>query len=207
MNALSCKIDQRERILTIEDSAELRFLEHDHVIRLEARPRNAEGSGEVTIRDLVTNALRMRPDRIIVGECRSGEALDMLQAMNTGHDGSMTTLHANSPTDAVMRLTTMVRYVADLPVDVIQTQIASALDCIVQTARAADGGRYVREVASVAYDWQNRRCCLNPLFTWDERRNVGRWVAVPDWIDELQYKGLAKDEEVEKWMCATSLSA
>lgn len=96
LNALSCEIDQAERIVTIEDSAELRFFEHAHVIRLEARPRNAEGTGEVTIRDLVKNSLRMRPDRIIVGECRSGEALDMLQAMNTGHDGSITTLHANS---------------------------------------------------------------------------------------------------------------
>ena len=104
LNALSCVIPHEERIITIEDSAELRFLEHPHVVRLEARPRNAEGRGEVTIRDLVTNALRMRPDRIVVGECRGAEALDMLQAMNTGHDGSLTTLHANSPQESVARL-------------------------------------------------------------------------------------------------------
>ena len=109
LNALSCEISHEERIVTIEDSAELRFQEHPHVVRLEARPRNAEGAGEVTIRDLVANALRMRPDRIIVGECRGAEALDMLQAMNTGHDGSLTTLHANSPNDMVLRLATMVR--------------------------------------------------------------------------------------------------
>jgi len=115
LNALSCKIAPGERIVTIEDSAELRFHEHPHVVRLEARPRNAEGLGEVTIRDLVTNSLRMRPDRIVVGEVRGSEALDMLQAMLTGHAGSMTTLHANTPAESVSRLATMVRYGAQLP--------------------------------------------------------------------------------------------
>ena len=140
LNALSCVLPRDERIVTIEDSAELRFLEHPHVVRLEARPRSVEGTGEVTIRDLVINALRMRPDRIVVGECRGAEAIDMLQAMNTGHDGSLTTLHANSPSDVVSRLTTMVRYAADLPVDVIESNVASAFDAVVQTARSLDGG-------------------------------------------------------------------
>ena len=139
LNALSCVLPRDERIVTIEDSAELRFLEHPHVVRLEARPRSVEGTGEVTIRDLVINALRMRPDRIVVGECRGAEALDMLQAMNTGHDGSLTTLHANSPSDVVSRLTTMVRYAADLPVDVVESNVASAFDAVVQTARSLDG--------------------------------------------------------------------
>lgn len=121
--------------MTIEDSAELRFDEHPHVVRLEARQKNAEGIGEVSIRDLVINSLRMRPDRIVVGECRGAEALDMLQAMSTGHDGSLTTLHANSPSEAVSRLTTMVRYGAELPIEAIESQIANAIDLVVQIAR------------------------------------------------------------------------
>ena len=125
LNALSCEIPATERIVTIEDSAELRFTEHPHVVRMEARKTNAEGVGEVTIRDLVRNALRMRPDRIIVGECRGAETLEMLQAMNTGHDGSLTTLHANSPEDMIIRLVTMVRYGFDLPVEVIEENIAA----------------------------------------------------------------------------------
>ena len=125
LNALSGHISPDERVITIEDAAELKFDEHPHVVRLEARGRNAEGVGEVTIRELVVNALRMRPDRIIVGECRSDEAIDMLQAMNTGHDGSLTTLHANSPREAVDRLVTMVRYAVDLPLDAIEAQIGN----------------------------------------------------------------------------------
>ncbi|MDR1713490.1 MAG: CpaF family protein [Coriobacteriales bacterium] len=146
LNALSVEIAKDERIITIEDAAELRFHSHPHVVRLEARMKNAEGTGEVTIRDLVVNALRMRPDRIVVGECRGAEALDMLQAMNTGHDGSMTTLHANSPADVVGRLVMMARYAMDLPVEVIEEQIASALDLIVQVDRSADGRRRVTSV-------------------------------------------------------------
>ena len=137
LNALSCCIPAGERIVTIEDTAELRFLEHPHVVRLEARPRNAEGAGEVTIRELVINALRMRPDRIVVGECRGAEAVDMLTAMNTGHDGSLTTLHANSPRDVLSRVVTMVRYGVDLPVDVIEANAASAFDAVVQTSRCS----------------------------------------------------------------------
>lgn len=204
LNALSCKISPSERILTIEDSAELRFFEHPHVVRLEARPRNAEGRGEVTIRDLVTNALRMRPDRIVVGECRGAEALDMLQAMNTGHDGSLTTLHANSPAEAVMRLSMMVRYAADLPIDVVEAQIAGAIDVAVQTARAPDGARYVKEVVSFSFDDEQRRCAVLPLYESDRVRGVERWAAHPDWLEDVCALGLASREKVETWKQACS---
>ena len=200
LNALSCTISPAERIVTIEDSAELRFTEHPHVVRLEARPRNAEGVGEVTIRDLVRNALRMRPDRIIVGECRGAETLDMLQAMNTGHDGSLTTLHANSPEDMVMRLVTMVRYGLDLPVDVIEENIASALDVVVQTARYRDGRRFVTQIAQVEHGDAARPCIVVPLF---ERRGLdvpGDWRMPPAWIDTLAAAGAVSKGEVERWM-------
>ncbi len=200
LNALSCTISPAERIVTIEDSAELRFTEHPHVVRLEARPRNAEGVGEVTIRDLVRNALRMRPDRIIVGECRGAETLDMLQAMNTGHDGSLTTLHANSPEDMVMRLVTMVRYGLDLPVDVIEENIASALDVVVQTARYRDGRRFVTQIAQVEHGDAARPCIVVPFF---ERRGLdvpGDWRMPPAWIDTLAAAGAVSKEEVERWM-------
>src|SRR5207302_139736 len=135
---LSSFIPSDERIITIEDAAELQ-LRQDHVVTLETRPSNVEGRGRVTIRDLVINALRMRPDRIIVGECRGGEALDMLQAMNTGHDGSLTTLHANNPHDCVSRLETMVLMAgAELPSRAIREQIGSAVDVIVQQSRMRD---------------------------------------------------------------------
>lgn len=199
LNALSCHIPEAERIITIEDSAELRFLEHPHVVRLEARPRNAEGAGEVTIRDLVANALRMRPDRIIVGECRGGEALDMLSAMNTGHEGSLTTLHANAPKEAVSRLVTMVRYVADLPVDVIESQVASAISLIVQTARAADGSRMVSRIAGVSFDEKRRACSVAGYYERDERAGLGRWLGVPRWVGDLARKGVASEQEVETW--------
>lgn len=207
LNALSCKIPPGERILTIEDSAELRFHEHPHVVRLEARPRNAEGAGEVTIRDLVTNALRMRPDRIVVGECRGAEALDMLQAMNTGHDGSLTTLHANSPAEAIMRLTTMVRYAADLPVDVVEAQIASAIDLAVQTARAPDGGRYVSEVVSFSFDEEGRRCRPKSLYERDYLRKNARWRAFPAWLEDVPAAGVAQESEVNSWKEACLSSA
>lgn len=199
LNALSCKTPHGERILTIEDSAELRFHEHPHVVRLEARPRNAEGVGEVTIRDLVVNALRMRPDRIVVGECRSAEALDMLQAMNTGHDGSLTTLHANSPAEAVMRLATMVRYAADLPVDVVEEQIASAIDIVVHTSRSVDGSRAVVEVAELEFDRQERRCLARRVFRFDRVTGAKEWASIPEWIGRLEPQGIAEKEEVEKW--------
>ena len=149
LNVLSSFIPSDERIVTIEDSAELQ-LRQAHVIRLESRPPNVEGTGAIEIRDLVRNALRMRPDRIIVGECRGGEALDMLQAMNTGHEGSMSTIHANTPYDAFGRLETMVLMAgADLPARAIQKQIASAVDIVVQAARVRGGARKIVSIAEV----------------------------------------------------------
>jgi pilus assembly protein CpaF len=149
LNILSSYIPDRERIVTIEDAAEL-FLNQPHVVRLESRPANLEGRGEIKIRDLVRNSLRMRPDRIVVGECRGGEALDMLQAMNTGHDGSLTTAHANSPRDALSRLETMVMMAGfDLPVRAIREQIASAVDLIIQTARLRDGSRKIISISEI----------------------------------------------------------
>ncbi len=199
LNALSCVIDPGERIVTVEDSAELRFTEHPHVVRLESRPQNAEGVGEVVIRDLVRNALRMRPDRIIVGECRGAEALDMLQAMNTGHDGSMTTLHANSPQDMLMRLVTMVRYAVDLPVDVIEGNVASALDMVVQVSRFRDGRRFLSAIAQVQRGDEGQPCRIVPLF---ERRGLdeeGCWYAAPAWLEEALEKQTVTKEEVQRW--------
>jgi pilus assembly protein CpaF len=149
LNALSSAIPDSDRILTIEDAAELR-LNQRHVLRLEARPKNIEGEGEIPIRALVRNSLRMRPDRIIVGEVRGAEALDMLQAMNTGHDGSLSTIHANSPRDALARIETMVLMTGyDLPVRAIRGQVASALDMIVQLERLEDGSRRVVAITEV----------------------------------------------------------
>ena len=149
LNVMSSFIPPEERIVTIEDAKELQ-LHQDHVLALEARPPNIEGRGEVTIRDLVKNSLRMRPDRIVIGECRSGEALDMLQAMNTGHDGSLTTLHANSPRDALSRLETLVLMAGfDLPVRAIREQVSSAVDLIVQLTRLRDGTRRVTHISEV----------------------------------------------------------
>lgn len=149
LNVLSNRIPAGERVVTIEDAAELR-LNHAHLISLEARPANAEGKGRVEIRDLVRNALRMRPDRIIVGECRGAEAFDMLSAMNTGHEGSLTTLHANSPRDALARLETMILMAGmDLPLAAIREHIAAALDLIVQQARLSDGRRLVTAIVEV----------------------------------------------------------
>ena len=199
LNALSCEIPHEERIVTIEDSAELRFLEHPHVVRLEARPVNAEGVGEVTIRDLVINALRMRPDRIVVGECRGAEASDMLQAMNTGHDGSLTTLHANSPADSISRLATMVRYEGDLPIDVVEQNIASAIDLIVQMRRNPDGSRCVSDAVALRFDRDRGRCLVDPIYARPLGSLAGDWVAVPDWIDALAMLGMAEEEEVEGW--------
>ena len=207
LNALSCEIPFEERILTIEDSAELRFLEHPHVVRLEARPANAEGTGEIAIRDLVVNALRMRPDRIVVGECRGAEALDMLQAMNTGHDGSLTTLHANSPADAVSRLAVMVRYAADLPVDVIEKQIASAIDLVLQLARAPSGNRFLSQIVALSYDDAKRAVKTMPLYRREYFQDKGEWSAVPDWIGRLDVLGIAGKGEVTRWKRQVGLPA
>jgi pilus assembly protein CpaF len=149
LNALSAAVPGGDRIITIEDAAELQ-LSQEHVLRLESRPKNIEGEGEITIRDLVRNALRMRPDRIIVGEVRGAEALDMLQAMNTGHEGSLSTVHANSARDALSRLETMVLMAGfDLPVKAIRQQVSAALDVIVQLERLDDGTRHVTAIAEV----------------------------------------------------------
>jgi pilus assembly protein CpaF len=149
LNALSSFIPEDERIITVENAAELQ-LRQDHVVTLESRPPNVEGKGEISIRDLVINCLRMRPERIVVGECRGGEALEMLQAMNTGHDGSMTTLHANTPRDAIARIETMVLMAGmDLPVRAIREQIAAAINVIVQQARLKDGSRKIINITEV----------------------------------------------------------
>jgi len=149
LNVLSSFVPHQDRIVTIEDAVELQLHQH-HVIRLEARPANSEGSGQITIRELVRNALRMRPDRIIIGEVRGAEALDMLQAMNTGHDGSLSTVHANAPRDALARLETMVLMAGyDLPTRAIREQIASALNLIVQIERARDGSRRISHLTEV----------------------------------------------------------
>lgn len=149
LNVMSSFIPNDERIVTVEDAKELQ-LRQDHVLPLECRPANIEGRGEITIRDLVKNSLRMRPDRIVVGECRSGEALDMLQAMNTGHDGSLTTIHANTPRDTLSRIETLTLMAGfDLPVRAIREQIASAIDMIVQLTRLRDGTRRVTHITEV----------------------------------------------------------
>jgi len=150
LNVLSSFIPENERIITIEDAAELQ-MQQDHVLRMETKPANLDGRGAVTIRELVRNSLRMRPDRIVVGEVRGGEALDMLQAMNTGHDGSLTTIHSNSPRDAIARLETLVLMAGmDLPLKVVRQQIASAVDLIVQQSRLSDGSRKVTAVTEIA---------------------------------------------------------
>jgi pilus assembly protein CpaF len=167
LNALSEEIDESERIVTIEDSAELR-LQQDHVVALESRPPNIEGSGAISIRELVRNALRMRPDRILVGECRGGEALDMLQAMNTGHDGSLTTAHANTPRDALARLEVMTLMAGmDLPARAIRDQIAAAIDIIVQLTRFGDGARRITAITEVA-GMEGERILLTDLYRYDD---------------------------------------
>ncbi len=168
LNALSSFIPDHERIITIEDAAELK-LQQPHVIRMEYRPANIEGKGEVTIRDLVRNALRMRPDRIIVGEVRGGEALDMLQAMNTGHDGSISTVHANSPRDVLSRLETMVLMSGvDLPLRAIREQIASAIQLIVHQSRLADGTRRFTHVTEIT-GMEGDTITMQDLFLFDFR--------------------------------------
>lgn len=150
LNVLSGFIPEDERIVTIEDAAELQ-LQQEHVVRLETKLANVEGHGVVSVRELVRNSLRMRPDRIIIGECRGGEALDMLQAMNTGHDGSLTTIHANSPRDALSRLETLVLMAGmDLPIKIVRQQISSAVDVIVQMSRVRDGSRKITAITEVA---------------------------------------------------------
>jgi pilus assembly protein CpaF len=166
LNVISSYLPEEERIVTIEDAAELQ-LHQDHVLRLESRPANIEGRGTISIRDLVRNSLRMRPDRIVVGEVRDGAALDMLQAMNTGHDGSITTVHANSPRDSLSRLETMVLMAGvDLPVRAIREQVAGALDLIIQQARLKDGSRRIVAITEVI-GMEGEIITLQDLFTFD----------------------------------------
>ena len=192
LNVLSAFVPEGERIITIEDSAELQ-LQQPHVVNLEARPCNAEGVGEVRIRDLVRNALRMRPDRIIVGEVRGGEALDMLQAMNTGHEGSMTTVHANSPRDALSRIETMVLLAGfDLPVRAIREQIASAINLIMHLDRLPDGRRVCTSVTEVQ-GLEGDTILLQDVFEYRQRNGNGELVATglrPRFADKLREKGI-----------------
>lgn len=167
LNVLSGFIPESERIITIEDAAELQ-LQQDHVLRMETKTANVDGTGAVTIRDLVRNALRQRPDRIVVGECRGGEALDMLQAMNTGHDGSLTTLHANTPRDALSRLETMVLMAGmDLPLKVVRQQISSAVDLIIQQSRLKDGSRKVTAITEVV-GMEGETVVLTDIFKFEQ---------------------------------------
>jgi pilus assembly protein CpaF len=198
MNAMSRMIDHGERIVTIEDAAELQ-LQQPHVVRLETRPMNLEGRGEITQRDLIKNALRMRPDRIIVGEVRGAEAFDMLQAMNTGHDGSFCTIHANNARDGITRIENMVQMgTVSLPLRAIRTQIVSAVDLIVQLERMRDGKRRVLQVTEVC-GLEGDVITLNDLFTFeyegeDAQGNLmGRWVSSrvrPGFMNKLRYYGL-----------------
>lgn len=169
LNALSQYIPKNERIITIEDNAELQIQNIKNLVRLEARNANVEGTGEVTIRDLIKSALRMRPDRIIVGEVRSAEAIDMLQALNTGHDGSLSTGHANSPKDMISRLETMVLMGMDLPLPAIERQIASGLDIIVHLGRLRDKSRKVLEVTEVLGYWDGQ-IHLQTIYRYEEIR-------------------------------------
>ena len=172
LNVLSSFIPEGERIVTIEDAVELQ-LQQDHVVRLESRPANIEGKGEISIRDLVRNSLRMRPDRIVVGEVRGGETLDMLQAMNTGHDGSLSTVHANSPRDAIARLETLVLMAGmDLPLRAIREQIASAVDVIIQLTRLRDGTRRVTAVTEVQ-GMEGQTVTLQDAFLFDYSAGLG----------------------------------
>jgi pilus assembly protein CpaF len=204
LNILSGYIPATERILTIEDSAELQ-LQQPHVVRLETRPPNVEGKGEFTARDLVRNGLRMRPERIIVGEVRGGEALDMLQAMNTGHDGSLTTIHANTPRDAVARVENMVSMTGiNFPIKALRTQIASAVDVVIQVARLEDGKRKITSIQEIN-GMEGEVVTMSELFRFerdglDENNNVIGETRptgiVPGFYRELKRKGIEIPIEV-----------
>ncbi len=203
LNSLSAHIPHNERIITIEDSAELN-LKQDHVVRLETRPKNIEGEGEISTRDLVINALRMRPDRIIIGECRGAETLDMLQAMNTGHDGSLTTLHANSPRDALSRLETMVLYAGvDLPSKNIRQQIASAINIIIQVSRLQDGSRKLTKISEIT-GMEESIITMQDIFVWKQTgvsddAVIGKHVSTgirPEFIKKIERMGLEINSKV-----------
>ena len=206
LNILSNFIPLEERVVTVEDAAELRLVQ-PHVVSLEARPANMEGKGQVTIRDLVKNCLRMRPDRIVVGECRGGEALDMLQAMNTGHDGSLTTAHANSPRDMLRRLEVMVLMAGmDLPVSAIREQVASAVDIVIQQTRFGDGSRRVSCISEVT-GIDDGTIQLVDIFRYQQTgfdengKVIGHFAAtgaVPTFYEELRARGVDVDMSIFK---------
>lgn len=206
LNILSNFIPPEERVITVEDAAELKLVQ-PHVVSLEARPANMEGKGAVTIRDLVKNCLRMRPDRIVVGECRGGEALDMLQAMNTGHDGSLTTAHANSPRDMLRRLEVMVLMAGmDLPVSAIREQVASAVDIVIQQTRYGDGSRRISCISEIT-GIESGTIQLSDIFRFqqqgfDENGRVrGQFIAtglVPKFYEELRQRGIEVDMSIFK---------
>jgi pilus assembly protein CpaF len=197
LNVLSNFIPHEERIVTIEDSAELQ-LPQEHLVRMETRPANIEGKGAYTIRDLVRNALRMRPDRLIVGEVRGPEALDMLQAMNTGHDGSLTTIHANNPVDTMIRLETMVLTAVEMPVRAIREQVVAALDVIVQIARVPDGRRRITHISEiVGIDPETTRIITEDIYVLRDAYGEGAEQVglrhtgyIPQFAEELINKGL-----------------
>ena len=203
LNVISSFIPEEERIVTIEDAAELR-LQQENVVTLESRPANIEGEGQITIRDLVRNALRMRPDRIIVGEVRSGEALDMLQAMNTGHDGSLTTAHANSPRDALSRLETMVLMSGlELPVRAIREQISSAIDLIIQQSRMRDGSRKITHVTEVQH-MEGNTITMQDIFRYQQQgydengKAIGHYVSTglkPNFLEKFEVNGVELPED------------
>lgn len=198
LNSLSAQIPEDERIVTIEDSAEL-ALQQEHVVRLETRPANIEGTGQITARDLLINTLRMRPDRVVIGECRGAEALDMLQAMNTGHDGSLTTLHANTPRDACGRLETMCMYAGiDLPERTIKSQVASAVHLIIQASRLSDGSRRVTYISEIT-GMEGNIITIQDIFKWEQYgldengRVIGCHISTgvrPKFADKAKAKGI-----------------
>ena len=211
LNVLSCFIPANERIITVEDAAELQ-LKQEHVVRLETRPANMEGTGEVSIRDLIRNSLRMRPDRIVVGECRDGAALDMLSAMNTGHDGSMTTVHANNPREACSRLETLCLMAGmDLPIKAIREQVVGAVHLIIQIGRLSDGSRKIQNVAEVV-GLQGDTVTLQEIFRFKEegfdknRKILGQFQAmgmIPTFIEKFEQRGL----KIPRSLFTTSSSA
>lgn len=203
LNALSAEIPATERIITIEDSAELQFEKGLHVVRMEARDASIEGTGEVSIRMLVTNALRMRPDRIVVGECRGPETIDMLQAMNTGHDGSLTTLHAGTEVEAISRLILMARLGMDLPASLIEEQVATALDLVVMSSRMSDGSRAVSTTSEVvrAHDGHVE---LHEIISFDVRARTWHLERVPSFLKRAVEEGRLDIEEVRSWVASCS---
>jgi Flp pilus assembly CpaF family ATPase len=198
LNVLSNFIPSSERIITVEDAAELQ-LGQDHLVRLETRPKNIEGEGEVAIRDLIKCCLRMRPDRIVVGECRGGEALDMLQAMNTGHSGSLTTVHANNPRECIGRLETLVMMAGmGLPLKAIRETVASAVNLIIQQSRMVDGSRKVTYISEVI-GMQGETVTIQDIFIYKQegldknRKIIGRFVPtgfIPKFVEEMEQKGM-----------------